>query len=264
MVPGSVLGLAVRRTTSDRLTIRFSRRTSPATLRSFYDTWYRPDLMAVVAVGDFNKSTVEALIKRYLGAIPPATNPKPRPLYPVPAPRQHAGFHQQRQRGDPIHHSPALQAAQANQHHRRHATGSTSSSSCSAAMFNDRFSEITQKPNPPFINAYAAQGDLVRSAESFSLTAIVADNGIQRGLNALLTEGERVKRFGFLQSELDRAKKDLQRRIEQAYAEREKTNSSVYAAAYVSAFLAVGAVDEHRVRSGCRQPIPADASRSLK
>ncbi|HMI54641.1 MAG TPA: insulinase family protein, partial [Gemmatimonadaceae bacterium] len=105
------------------------------------------------------------------------------------------------------------------------------------SMFNDRFSEITQKPNPPFINAYAAQGELVRSAESFSLTAIVADNGIPRGLNALLTEGERVKRYGFLQSELERTKKDLQRGIEQAYAERDKTNSSVYADSYVSAFL---------------------------
>src|SRR5258705_4098167 len=104
-------------------------------------------------------------------------------------------------------------------------------------MFNDRFGEIAQKPNPPFINAYASQGDLVRSAESFSLTAIVADNGIQRGLNALLTEGERVKRFGFLQSELDRAKKDLQRGVEQTYAERDKTNSDVYAQSYVSAFL---------------------------
>src|SRR6185503_1287673 len=105
------------------------------------------------------------------------------------------------------------------------------------AMFNDRFSEITQKPNPPFINANAAQGGLVRSAESFSLTAVVADNGIQRGLNALLTEGERVKKFGFLQSELDRAKKEMQRGIEQAYAERQKTNSGVYTDSYVSAFL---------------------------
>jgi zinc protease len=104
-------------------------------------------------------------------------------------------------------------------------------------MFNDRFSEITQKPNPPFISAYEVQGDLVRTAESFSLTAIVADNGIQRGLNALLTEGERVRRFGFLQSELDRARKDVQRGIEQAYAERDKTNSSVYASSYISSFL---------------------------
>src|SRR3954469_22247907 len=57
---------------------------SPATLRRFYDTWYRPDLMAVVAVGDFNKSTIESLIKRYLGAIPSAANPRARPLFPVP------------------------------------------------------------------------------------------------------------------------------------------------------------------------------------
>src|SRR3954470_4906256 len=57
---------------------------SPATLRRFYDTWYRPDLMAVVAVGDFDKKAVESLIKRYLGAIPAASNPTPRPLYPVP------------------------------------------------------------------------------------------------------------------------------------------------------------------------------------
>src|SRR5438270_4307423 len=57
----------------------------PSTLHGFYDTWYRPDLMAVVAVGDFDKKQIEALIKRYLGTIPPATNPKPRPLFAVPA-----------------------------------------------------------------------------------------------------------------------------------------------------------------------------------
>src|SRR6185437_13062724 len=58
---------------------------TPSTLRSFYDTWYRPDLMAVVAVGDFNKKQIEGLVQRYLGAIPRAASPKPRPLFPVPA-----------------------------------------------------------------------------------------------------------------------------------------------------------------------------------
>jgi zinc protease len=209
---------------------------SPATLRRFYDTWYRPDLMAVVAVGDFDKAQVETLIRRYLGAIPRATTPRPRPLFPVPA------------------HDSTLVSINSD----KEATRSTirllykepKRSNTTVAtyrqnlveelfggMFNDRFSEITQKPNPPFINAFASHGDLVRSAESFSLTAIVADNGIPRGLNALLTEGERVRRFGFLQSELDRAKKDFLRGTEQAYAEREKTNSSVYAESYASSFL---------------------------
>ena len=208
----------------------------PATLRRFYDAWYRPDLMAVVAVGDFDKKKIETLIKRYLGAIPAATNPRPRKLFPVPP-----------------HDSTLVsinsdkEATQSvirllyKQPKRYNTTEATYRQqlveNLFGSMFNDRFSEIVQHPNPPFINAFAAQGDLVRSAESFTLSAVVADSGILRGLNALLAEGERARRYGFLQSELDRAKKDFLRNIEQAHAEREKTNSSVYAGEYVSAFL---------------------------
>src|SRR5580765_6508792 len=209
---------------------------TPATLKRFYDTWYRPDLMAVVAVGDFDKTQIEGLIKRYMGAIPAATSPKPRPLFGVPARDStlvsiNSDAEATRSVIRLLYKQPKrFNTTEAT--YRQHLV-----EGLFGAMFNDRFGEITQKPNPPFITAYAGQGDLVRSAESFSLTALVADNGIQRGLNALLTEGERVKRFGFLQSELDRAKKDMERGTEQAYAEREKTNSAVYAENYVSAFL---------------------------
>jgi zinc protease len=208
----------------------------PSTLRGFYDTWYRPDLMAVVAVGDFDKRQIESLIKRYLAAIPPAVNPRARALFPVP-PHDSTlvSINSDKEATRSVIRLLYKQPKRFNTTtatYRQHLVEELFGS-----MFNDRFSEITQKPNPPFINAFASQGDLVRSAESFSLTAMVADNGIQRGLNALLTEGERVKRFGFLQSELDRAKKDLQRGIEQEYAERDKTNSDVYAESYVSAFL---------------------------
>ena len=209
---------------------------TPATLRRFYTDWYRPDLMAVVAVGDFNKADVEALIRRYLGAIPPATNPRPRPLSPVPSHDSTlVSINSDKEATRSVIRLLYKQPKRFNttvSTYRQHLV-----EGLFAGMFNDRFSEIIQKPNPPFINAFASQGDLVRSAESFSLTAIVADNGIPRGLNALLTEGERVRRFGFLQSELDRAKKDYLRGTEQAYTEREKTNSSVYAESYVSAFL---------------------------
>ena len=208
----------------------------PATLRRFYDTWYRPDLMAVVAVGDFDKKTVEALIKRYLGAIPAATNPRPRQLFPVPAHDSTlVSINSDKEATQSVIRLLYKQPKRYNTTkatYRQHLV-----ENLFGAMFNDRFSEIVQHPNPPFINAFAAQGDLVRSAESFTMSAVVADNGILRGLNALLTEGERVKRYGFLQSELDRAKKDFIRGMEQAYAEREKTNSSIYAGEYVSAFL---------------------------
>ena len=185
----------------------------PATLKRFYDTWYRPDLMAVVAVGDFNKQQIEGLIKRYLGEIPRSTNPRARTLFPVP---RHDSTLVSINRDKEATRSVIRLLYK--EPKRSNTTTATYRErlveQLFGGMFNDRFSEITQKPNPPFINAYAAQGGLVRSAESFSLTAVVADNGIQRGLSSLLTEGERVRKFGFLQSELDRARKDMQRGIE--------------------------------------------------
>lgn len=209
---------------------------SARTLRKYYETWYRPDLMAVVAVGDFDGKQIEDLIKRYFRDMPRARNAAPRTIFPVPA------------------HDSTLVSITTDKEATRSVVRlvykqprrfSTTVASYRqnrveqlfAVILNDRLAETTQKSNPPFINAFAGQGELVRSAESFSLTAIVSNNGITRGLEALLTEGERVRRFGFLQAELDRAKKDLVRSLEQAYAEREKTSSEVYAGAYTSAFL---------------------------
>ena len=55
-----------------------------ATIKSFYTTWYRPDLMAVIAVGDFDKNKIEDLIKKYFSGIPKGINEKERTLFPVP------------------------------------------------------------------------------------------------------------------------------------------------------------------------------------
>src|SRR5689334_14457645 len=158
----------------------------PATLRRFYDTWYRPDLMAVVAVGDFDKRQIESLIKRYLGAIPALAQAKSRTLFPVP-PHDSTlvSINTDKEATRSVIRLLYKQPKRFNTteaSYRQHLVEQLFGS-----MFNDRFSEIVQKPNPPFINASAVQGELVRSAESFSLTALVADNGIQRGLNALLT-----------------------------------------------------------------------------
>src|SRR5262244_32766 len=60
------------------------QNSNPDAIRKFYKDWYRPDLMAVVAVGDFNKTTVENLIKADFGSIPAVSSPRPRPEYDVP------------------------------------------------------------------------------------------------------------------------------------------------------------------------------------
>ena len=53
-------------------------------LKQFYTDWYRPDLMAVIVVGDFDPAAIETLIKSHFGSIPAAASPKPRPVYDVP------------------------------------------------------------------------------------------------------------------------------------------------------------------------------------
>src|SRR5207244_11963086 len=57
------------------------RNANPARLKQFYADWYRPDLMAVVVVGDFDKAAMEERIKAHFGSIPTTLSPKPRPVY---------------------------------------------------------------------------------------------------------------------------------------------------------------------------------------
>src|SRR6185437_15172937 len=87
-------------------------------------------------------------------------------------------------------------------------------------MLNARLAEIAQKPDAPFLGASASRGNFVgRTTDAFTLSADVKDGAIPRGLEALLTEAKRVDEYGFLKSELDRAKEDMLRGYEQAYAD---------------------------------------------
>jgi zinc protease len=106
------------------------------------------------------------------------------------------------------------------------------------AMLNNRLEEISQKPDAPFLGADASRGSFVgRTTDAFTLSANVKDGGIERGLEALLTEARRVDEFGFLQSELDRAKENMLRGYERAYAERDKTQSAAFVEEYIGNYL---------------------------
>jgi zinc protease len=202
------------------------------TLKRFYRDWYRPDLMTVVAVGDFDKAAVETLLRQHFAAIPAVKNPRPRQVFPVPA------------------HAETLYAIATD----KEAPGTTvavynilplrDTSTVGAyrqdiveglvlGMLNRRLSDLTQKADPPFLRGGIGRGRFVRSAEASMVTAIVKDGGIERGLDAVYTEAERAARFGFVATELDRGKKDLLRGQEQLFTERDKQESASYAGEYV-------------------------------
>lgn len=210
---------------------------TPATLRSFYRTWYRPDLMAVIAVGDFDPKRIEAQIRRHFGSLPRPTAPLKRPEYDVPGNVEPlaaiASDKEATSTSVTLAYKLPASTTRTVGDYRRDLT-----ERLYLGMLNGRFQEIAQKPDAPFLGAGASKGRFfARTTEAFTLSAGVKDGGIERGLEALLTEAKRVDQFGFLQSELDREKQDILRAYERAYAEREKTQSAAFVQEYVGNFL---------------------------
>jgi len=104
-------------------------------------------------------------------------------------------------------------------------------------LMNIRLDELSQKADPPILYGVSGKGQFVRSKGVYYLAAGVQDGGVKRGLDAILTEAKRVKKYGFTQAEFERGKKVALRRMERAYLERDKTESSRYASEYVRHFL---------------------------
>ena len=209
---------------------------TPEALKRFYTDWYRPDLMGVVAVGDFDPAMVEKLIKDRFAPIPPAAAQRQRPSFPVPdhadtlyavvtdpeATATTVGLYNML----PLRDQTTMGAYRQQQVERLY-TG----------MMNSRLAELTMKADPPFARAGTDRGIFVKTKEAATLMALVDDRGIERGLEALVAESARAARFGFTAAELAREKSDMLRRYESAFAERDKEESADLAAEFIRNFV---------------------------
>jgi len=206
------------------------------TLRRFYKTWYRPDLMAVIAVGDMDPQRIKQLIRQHFSSIANPQKEQPRKLYPVP---DHpttlysiASDKEANRSSISLYYLLPTEKEKTFNDYRQQIVEALFS-----GMFNARFSELAQKKDPPFVYAYSYKGNLVRTKDAYILGAMTKDNGIPRALKAILTEAKRVKDFGFTSTELQRQKKALLRGMEKSYAERNKTRSVNYVSEYQRNFL---------------------------
>ena len=208
-----------------------------ARLKQFYADWYRPDLMAVVAVGDFDKAAIEKMITTHFASMPAATKPRPRTSYDVPdhADTSYAVATDKETNTTIVEVDTLLPARPEG------TVGAYRQKTVDrlfSGMLSARFSELAQKPDAPFIQAFTGRGSFfARSKDSASLVAIVREGNIERTLNALLSEAERVERFGFTATELDRQKLSVLRNYERNAVEKENTLSASRANEYVRNFL---------------------------
>jgi len=227
--------------------------TAPAeTLRRYYETWYRPDLMAVVAVGDFDAGAIVDKIGQHFGHLENPADAPPRPTHDVPTshpPRVAIATDEEAQmtRVGVLYKQPP-QGYQRVSDFRKGLV-----QQLYAGMLNSRLEELTRQAEPPFVMAISARGSFVRAMDAYQLMAIVEEDKLELGMETLLTEAERVARHGFAASELERQKIEVLRNYERRFAERENQESGSIAAQLVNAFLEDRAYPDVETQAGLAQ-----------
>jgi len=208
----------------------------PDALRRYYQTWYRPELMAVIAVGDFDADQVEGFIRERFGSLPRPATPLERPRFGIP---DHDGTRtviasdaEATSTGVQVYRMLPPQPERTVADYRNGFL-----EGLWAGMLNQRLFEGTQVADPPYLGAGAGRGGMVRGADAFQVGAAVADGRVLSGLEAVLVELERAERHGFTATELEREKTSLLRSYQLAFDERDKQASGSYASEYVRAFL---------------------------
>lgn len=213
------------------------KRFPHAAIRRFYADWYRPDLMAVVVVGDVEPEQAEKMVRAHFANLKNPAAERPRVYAGIPSSNRSAGL--------VITDKEATENTVRIQYPIRKSPPETSLAdyrkglikSLFAAMLAQRLQELTQQENPPFIGAYSGEETIAPGYKAFTSSAYLGREGARPAIAAMVQENERARLYGFTQDELDRVKKRLHRSAEMEYNERDKSESSRYVREYIGNFL---------------------------
>jgi zinc protease len=210
----------------------------PLTLKRFYKTWYRPDLQAVIVVGDIDPSLAEKLIIQHFGHFKNPQEERSRPaLIPIPA-RTTSESMVLTDKEEPYTVLQVYNYLEKEKPIRNWADyRQTIVENLFSSIINQRLSELTQEANPPFLYGNTGFSPFLRGYRAFTSLALLGDKPAKDAIDALISTSEVVKKFGFLQSELDRAKSSLVNQTETAFKNKDKTESANYIQEYINNFL---------------------------
>jgi zinc protease len=212
------------------------RTFKPERLREFYRTFYRPDRMAVIVVGDIDPAMIESLVKQDFGPLKARGGKASNPPAPIPPHKdtRYVSLSDPEAQGSSVSiiHKHPLETLRTAADYRRALVRSLLHQ-----MLGSRFAEISRQPDAPFLRAGSGDGTFGRTLEAFEVSARTVDGGIPKGLTAIAAEVARVRQHGFGQGELDRAKAAMMASYERAYNERDKAESGGYASELLTLFL---------------------------
>jgi len=208
------------------------------TLRRYYKKWYRPDLQAIIIVGDVNVALVESKIKALFADIPAPINPAQRIYYPIPDNKEPIVG---------IFTDPEMQSTQIRLDFKQEALPDDIRLSVEgyvlslinrliSSMTDTRLDEIRQAPETPFAGTVSTISELTRTKDAYIFFCNPVMGKESLAINRLLKEAEIIKRFGFNNSELERAKTDLLSGYEKNYKERDQQKNNSLAREFARNF----------------------------
>ena len=208
----------------------------PETIRRFYHDWYRPDLQAVIVVGDIDVDSMERTIKEKFSDPKNPSGERPRLRYTIPltGANRFVSVTDKEMTSTEVevlikHKALPLK------------TDADYRNSLMQELFNEmignRYRELSLRSDPPFVKGGAGIGDFMGGLDLYDASMTARPGEWEKGVKAMWRETVRVKRFGFTQSELDRAKVSYLSAMEAELKEKDKTQSEAYVKEYQQYFL---------------------------
>jgi zinc protease len=205
-------------------------------IRAFYKDWYRPDLQALIVVGDVNVAQIEKTIRSMFGDLRNPAQPRERQYVTIPL----TGKSQFLAITDAEVATTRLELS-IKQSGGAIKTKQDFSNAVIESLFNnmisERLNEVAQQKNPPFFSGSAGFGKMMANLRGISGRVVLKPGETEKGIKAWWTELERIKKYGFTAGELQRAKTSFLSSITLSYKERDKTPSETYVREYVRNFL---------------------------
>ena len=210
-------------------------------LQAYYEKWYRPDNQAIIVVGDVDVNKVEEKIKGMFADIKLPENPEKVVKYPVP------------DNAEPIividkdkeQRYNIMEVLMKHEAFPDTLKGTMAYlitdyiKDAALSMLRDRLKEYAEKPESPFLQAFASDGQylLSNTVDAFELGFLPKDGQTEAALTAVLTEARRAAEFGFTPTEYNRFKADFTSNLDKQYSNKDKRFNSQFVNQYVQHFI---------------------------
>lgn len=210
-------------------------------LRDYYSKWYRPDLQAIIVVGDINEDKIEEKIKKLFAKIPLPQNPAHRIYYPI-GNNEKMILYTATDKEQPTVNFTLYMKRDVTPKQERNTIQNYADdykTNILRMAINDRLEELSRTKNAPFISASVRSGNffLASTKDAFELSGVLKEGKALEAIQLLVGEVERARANGITIDELKRGKAEMLSYAEKDYNDRSNRRNGEFVEQCVQNFL---------------------------